>query len=82
MGRTDYFGHMKVILLSMVPTQKKGEKNLKLKRSYWENMYQPIHIGKIVEETCFTNFHIKKIISCVVMLIIAKILLVMFTQNM
>ncbi len=32
--------------LSMVLTQKKGEKNLKLKRSYGENMYQPIHIAK------------------------------------
>jgi hypothetical protein len=72
---------MKVISLSMVPTQKKGEKSLKLKRSYGENMYQPIHIGKIVEETCFTNFDTKKIISCVV-IIITRILLVMFTQNM
>jgi hypothetical protein len=82
-GQNNYFGHMKVISLSMVPTQKKGDKKIwSWKDHMGENMYQPIHIGKIVEETCFTNFHIEKIISCVVMLIIARILLVMFTQNM
>jgi hypothetical protein len=61
--------------------KRKGKINLKLKRSYGENMYQPIHIVKIAEETYFTKFHIEKIISCV-MLIIARIVLVMLTQNM